>query len=90
MKAPDPYMRCRMFNKDNLRDLAETILYVNLLLAILALIALYDQRAVNDADDAKENSWHERVDEKLEELALRIKALEEMAQTNEAENNLTS
>ena len=65
-----------MFDKNTLKELTESILYVNLLLAILALIALYDQRRVNDEDDEVQKTWEENVDSKLEELNERLTKLE--------------
>lgn len=77
-----------MFNRDDLHELAETIIYINLLLAILSVIALYDQRAANDREDDEDEKWQKEVDAKIEELELKIKKLEEALRlkfTNEYE-----
>lgn len=65
-----------MFDKDRLRDLAETIVYVNFLLALLAIIALYDQRKVWDEEADEDNSWHDMVESKLGALERKIARLE--------------
>lgn len=66
-----------MFDKDSLGELTETIVYVNLLLAILAVIALYDRQRIDDEEDEAEQEHDEAVDHQIGELSRRVGELEE-------------
>lgn len=66
-----------MFDRDNLENLTETIIYVNLLLAILAVIALYDRRRLDDEDDEDEKKHDRELSDKIDELYKKIARLEE-------------
>lgn len=67
-----------MFDKQSLKDLAETIVYVNFLLALLAIIALYDQRKIWDAEVVEDNSWHNMIESKLLLLERKVARLESL------------
>ena len=67
-----------MFDKDRLRDLAETIVYVNFLLALLAIIALYDQRKVLDEESDEEDAWQNGIENRLAALERKIARLERL------------
>lgn len=75
-----------MFDRDNLENLTETIIYVNLLLAILAVIALYDRRRLDDEDDEDEKKHDQELSDKIEELYKKIARLE--ARIESLANNL--
>lgn len=70
-----------MFDKDSLRDVAEVIVYANLLIAILAVIVLYDQRRVNDQGELADEEWQQAVEKQLKELNDKIDYLEECLTT---------
>lgn len=65
-----------MFDKQTLRDLAETIVYVNFLLALLAIIALYDQRKVWEEETAEDDAWHNMIEGKLMALERKVAQME--------------
>lgn len=66
-----------MFDRETLDDVAETILCVNLLLAVLSLIALYDQRRLRDGENATQKIWEGHQESQLEMLTLKVEQLEE-------------
>lgn len=65
-----------MFNKDGLSEMTEAIVYVNLLIAILAIIILYDRNRIDDEDQEKDEQHDKELHDTIEALTLRVVSLE--------------
>lgn len=66
-----------MFNKNELSELGELIVYVNLLLAILAVIALHDRSKVEDQDEEENEEKDKKIADEIARLNLRVAELEQ-------------